>query len=156
MKLIVKDFKDLTNKELYEILSSRAEIFQIEQKIHYNDLDRIDYDSYHFFIQKNEKVIAYLRAYYEDDNKERLRIGRVLTRNHGNGIGKELLNDSIDFIKKNIYCKLICMDAQSHAIEFYKKFGFKVTSEEFLEEGVPHVKMELEIRWYNARSIYKS
>ena len=37
------------------------------------------------------------------------------------------------------------MDAQTHAISFYEQFGFDVTSEEFLEEGIMHVQMELEL-----------
>lgn len=147
MELIVKKFNELTTTELYEILSSRADIFITERNIHYNDLDRIDYNSYHFFFLDNKKVTAYLRAFYENDNKERLRIGRVLTRNHGNGVGKKLLTDTLKYIKENIECKIICMDAQKHAIGFYEKFGFKVTSDEFVEEGIIHVKMELEIRW---------
>lgn len=146
MKLIVKKFQDLTTIELYEILSARADIFITEQNIHYNDLDRTDYNSYHFFFLENEKVVAYLRAFYVKENKKSLKIGRVLTRIHGKGLGRKLLNDSLNFIKENIECQFICMDAQKHAIGFYEKFGFKVTSEEFLEEGIPHVKMELEIR----------
>lgn len=145
MELIVKNFQDLTVTELYEILSARADIFVTEQDIHYNDLDRIDYDSYHFFFTENKKVVAYLRTFYEDNNKERLRIGRVLTRTHGNGLGKELLSKSLKYIKENIPYHTICMDAQHHAIGFYEKFGFKVTSDEFLEEGIVHVKMELEV-----------
>jgi ElaA protein len=30
-------------------------------------------------------------------------------------------------------------------VGFYEKFGFKVVSDEFTEEGVLHVKMELEL-----------
>ena len=45
MELIVKKFNELTTTELYEILSSRADIFITERNIHYNDLDRIDYNS---------------------------------------------------------------------------------------------------------------
>ncbi len=146
MELIVKKFNELTNQELYEILESRASIFIIEQNINYNDLDRIDYNSYHFFFKKDDKVIAYLRAFYEDENKYALRIGRVLTKNHGKGIGRELLNKSLIYIKENIKCNIICMDAQKHAIGFYEKFGFIVTSNEFLEEGILHVKMKLEVK----------
>ena len=37
------------------------------------------------------------------------------------------------------------MDAQKHATGFYEKFGFQITSDDFLEEGVVHVVMELEL-----------
>ncbi|HAB66366.1 MAG TPA: GNAT family N-acetyltransferase [Firmicutes bacterium] len=145
MKLIVKKFEELTVYELYEILSARADIFITEQNIFYNDIDRIDYSSYHFFFMEDNKVVAYLRAFYENDNKERLRIGRVLTRNHGNGLGRKLLDETLKYVKDNNLCHVVCMDAQKHAIGFYEKFGFVVISDEFLEEGVVHVKMELNL-----------
>ena len=37
------------------------------------------------------------------------------------------------------------MDAQAYAVGFYEKFGFKVVSDEFLEEGIMHVKMEKDV-----------
>ena len=42
-------------------------------------------------------------------------------------------------------CKKICLDAQKYAVGFYEKFGLKVTSEDFLEEGIVHNIMELKI-----------
>ena len=33
------------------------------------------------------------------------------------------------------------MEAQKYAVGFYEKFGFKTTSDEFLEDGIPHYKM---------------
>ncbi len=145
MNLIVKKFEELTTKELYEILKARAEIFIMEQNINYQDMDNIDYKSIHFFYQEGELVTAYLRAFYQNDNKDIVQIGRVLTINHGNGLGKKLLEESLVEIKKLLPCKKIVMDAQKHAISFYEQFGFQVTSDEFLEEGVIHVKMELNV-----------
>ena len=72
-----------------------------------------------------------------------MKIGRVLTLQHGNGTGKELMSNSIQAIQQRMNCKEICMDAQKHAVGFYKKFGFKEVSDDFLEEGIVHVKMEL-------------
>lgn len=143
MNLIVKRFDELTTKELYEILKVRSEIFVMEQSILYQDMDNIDYDSIHCFFMDNNKVIAYLRFFYVDD--EVVKIGRVLTLEHGRGLGRELLEKSIDYIKKEINCKKICMDAQKYAVGFYEKFGFKIVSDDFLEEGIIHNKMEMDI-----------
>lgn len=143
MNLIAKKFNELTTIELYEILKARSEIFIIEQNIHYQDMDNVDYDSLHCFFMEDNKVIAYLRAFYKEENI--VKIGRVLTLKHGNGIGKDLLEQSIIVIKEKMKCKKICMDAQKHAIGFYKKVGFKITSEDFLEEGIVHNTMELDI-----------
>lgn len=145
LKYIAKNFDELTAKELYEILKARAEIFVVEQQIIYQDMDDMDYKSLHCFLWEENRVPAYLRAYFPDDNIERIKVGRVLTLQHGRGFGKKLLEESISVIKNELKCKVICIDAQTHAIGFYEKFGFKVTSEEFWEEGILHVAMELEL-----------
>ncbi len=54
-----------------------------------------------------------------------------------------LLEQSLPIIQERMKCQKICMDAQKHAVGFYEKFGFQVTSDEFLEEGILHVVMEL-------------
>ena len=143
MNLIAKYFNELTTTELYEILKARSEIFIMEQNILYQDMDDVDYESLHCFFVEDNKVVAYLRAFYNEDNV--VKLGRVLTLKHGNGIGKDLLEQSLIAIKEKMKCKKICMDAQKYAVGFYEKFGFKVTSEDFLEEGVVHNTMELEI-----------
>lgn len=145
MTFISKRFDELNIKELYEILKARAEVFIMEQNIHYQDMDDIDYRSLHCFFIDNGKVIAYLRAFYADESCDTVKIGRVLTLKHGNGTGRELMNSSIQAIKLNMKCRKICLDAQKHAEKFYEKFGFKVVSDDFLEEGVVHVSMELKV-----------
>ena len=145
MNLISKKFEELDTVELYEILKARSEIFIMDQNIHYQDMDNIDYKSLHCFLMEENKVIAYLRAFYQENNSDIVRIGRVLTLKHGNGIGRELMEKSIMAIKEKMNCKKISMDAQKHAVGFYEKFGFKSVSDDFLEEGVVHVVMELEL-----------
>ena len=141
MELFAKSFEELDTTELYEILKARAEIFVMEQNIMYQDMDDIDYRSLHCFFMDEGKVTAYLRAFYQE--KDVVKIGRVLTLKHGDGIGKELMLQSLKAIEAKMKYKKITMDAQKHAVEFYEKFGFKVTSDEFLEEQVVHVVMEL-------------
>ncbi len=145
MNLISKKFNELSAAEIYEILKARAEIFVIEQNIHYQDMDNIDYSSLHCFFMEDHKVTAYLRAFYQDDAKDIVKIGRVLTLKHGNGTGKNLMEQSLKAIQEKMNCKKICMDAQKYAAGFYEKFGFKVVSNDFLEEGIVHVAMELEV-----------
>ena len=143
MNFYMKKFDELTTCELYEILKSRAEIFLLEQRIVCQDLDDVDYKSIHFYILEDKRVVAYLRAFYENDAV--IKIGRVLTLNHGQGIGRELFLKSLEKIKTDFKCEKIHINAQKQAVGFYEKFGFKITSDEFLEEGVVHVSMELKI-----------
>ncbi len=145
MTFKIKEFNELTLPELYEILKSRMEVFYIEQEIFYLDMDDIDYKSVHCFITDNGRVGAYLRAFYGEEDKKSVQIGRVLTLKHGGGLGRTLMEKSIPAIKEKMKCEKICLDSQTHAVGFYEKFGFKVKSGEFLEAGVPHVSMELDL-----------
>ena len=145
MSLTVKQFNELTVSELYEIIKSRAEIFVIEQNIICQDLDDTDYRSLHFFYMTDNRVTAYLRAFYADADKTEVRIGRVLTLEHKKGLGKKLMQESMYELNHRMPCKKISIHAQKYATGFYEKFGFKVTSDDFMEEGIVHVTMELDM-----------
>ena len=146
MELKTKYFNELSTIELYEILKARSQIFVIEQKCIYQDLDDIDYKSIHIFYQQDNKVIAYLRIFPKEENWDIVQIGRVLSIEHGKGLGGKVLKEGIKFIKEKINAKKIYIEAQCYVIGFYKREGFKICSEEFLEDGIPHIKMELELK----------
>lgn len=143
MELKVKKFEKLSPFEVYEILKSRSEVFMLEQNIICQDMDDVDFKSYHFFFKKDNRVIAYLRAFYSDEIPDQVVIGRVLTLVRGKGLGRQLMEKFIEFIREKMPCKSISLHSQRVAEGFYDKFGFKIVSEEFLEEGVPHIMMEL-------------
>lgn len=140
MQFKYKYFNELSVSELYEIVRARTEIFLLEQKIICQDFDGEDYNALHCFIEDNGKVVAYLRAYKIDKNI--VKIGRVLTITHKIGLGKELMNKSMPIILEKFKGLKITLNAQSYAKGFYEKCGFKVVSNEFLEENIPHLKME--------------
>ncbi len=145
MQFKAKHFSELTAAELYEILKSRSEIFLLEQNIICQDMDDVDYDSLHCFLQEGRRVTAYLRAYYKEGDCSVVKLGRVLSLTHGIGLGTRLMQESIGYIKANMPCTKISINAQCHAIGFYERLGFRVVSDEFMEEGVPHVAMDAEI-----------
>ena len=35
----------------------------------------------------------------------------------------------------------MCLSAQTYATGFYAREGFEITSEEYLEDGIPHMEM---------------
>ena len=141
MNFYAKRFDELSSREIYEILRSRAEIFVVEQKISYVDMDKIDYNSLHCYIEDGGRVKAYLRAFYDSEGS--VKIGRVLTLTHGEGLGREIMVRSIDVIKEKMPAPLIYLNSQEHAVGFYEKFGFEVVSDVFYEEHIPHFRMEL-------------
>ena len=124
-------------------MKARAAVFVVEQNIVYQDMDDKDYDSLHVFYMDGCMVTAYLRAFGTEPGV--MRMGRVLTIEHGRGLGGKLLEYALEEIKRRYSPEVIAIDSQCHAIGFYERFGFRVCSDEFLEEGIMHVKMELEV-----------
>lgn len=142
MELVIKNFSELTTKELYEILKVRAAVFVVEQNCVYQDLDDIDYRSIHVFYRREDEIAAYLRIFEKDREKGIFQIGRVLTVKRGIGLGEKIMREAIAAAKKQIDAKQIKLEAQVYAIGFYEKVGFEVCSGEFLEDGIPHVEMK--------------
>lgn len=139
MNFVQKRFDELTTKELYEILRVRSEVFVVEQECVYQDLDGQDQESLHLFYEKEGRIFAYLRIFWKEDGM--VQIGRVLTTNRGAGFGEKILVEGIRASKEDMHAKKIYIEAQCYAIGFYEKVGFQVISEEFLEDGIPHVEM---------------
>lgn len=145
MKLVVKTFNELTTSELYEILKVRAAVFVVEQKCPYQDADGVDTESLHVFLEENGEIMAYLRAFFKNKEENVVQIGRVLTMKRGIGLGDKVLQDGIEAVKTEMKASKIYIEAQTYALGFYEKFGFKVSGEEFLEDDIPHTPMELEL-----------
>ena len=140
-----KPFEELSGAQVYEILKSRAEIFMLEQNIRCLDMDDVDYRSVHCFLEENSRVVAYLRAFYSGEDRNTVQLGRVLSLNHGAGLGTELMEKSLEYIKCHMPCREVTLHSQAYVSGFYEKFGFNAVSEPFLEEGIWHVSMTLQI-----------
>jgi predicted GNAT family N-acyltransferase len=70
------------------------------------------------------------------------KIGRmaILQALRGNGLGRRLL-DKICEHARALGFSSVYLHAQRHAEGFYRKSGFVPVGEEFLEAGIPHIKM---------------
>lgn len=143
MKWCIKAFKELTSEELYDCIKLRLEVFIGEQNCSYADLDDIDKVGHHVFAYDKGKVVAYLRIVPKGIIYEYTSIGRVVVDSdyRGQGLGYELVKEAQAFVWEHIKETTIKISAQSYAIPFYERLGFKVISDEYLEEGIPHQKM---------------
>ncbi len=146
MELSVKKFNDLSAKELYDILRARAEVFVVEQDCAYQDLDLKDIGAYHVTAKEGGEIVAYLRVLDKGASYSTSSIGRVITtaKGRGRGIGLILLREGIRVARERFCANAITISAQCQARGFYEKAGFVAVSEEqYLEDGIPHVKMQL-------------
>ena len=138
-----KRFSDLSLEELYGILRVRSEVFVTGQKCLYVDPDGKDLDSVQVFAMERERIVGCLRIYQKEAGV--LQIGRVavIESQRGRGIGMQMMRQAISYVRDNLTDEKIYLEAQTYAIGFYEKLGFKVISDEFLDEGIPHKGMEL-------------
>ena len=67
MKIKVFKYQDLGQERLYEILKLRLEVFVVEQKCAYQDLDNKDEKALHLVGEENNKIIAYTRIFRKGD-----------------------------------------------------------------------------------------
>lgn len=141
MKIISKRFTELDTLELFEIYKLRQEVFIVEQACNYNDIDVIDKNAWHILGVKGEELVAYARVF--SDENGRPHIGRVLSKYRKKGFGRAILNVAIAEARKHFPGKRIEVEAQSYVKDLYQRLGFEQVSEEFLDVGIPHVRMIL-------------
>ena len=145
MELIAKHFSELTTYELYEILRIRAEVFVVEQECVYQDIDEKDLDAFHVWLEDGGEMLAYLRVMDRGVSFEEVSIGRVVSLRRREGLGSRLLKAGIEVAKETFSADRITLEAQTYARSFYEKQGFVQTSDEFMEDGIPHVRMTLDL-----------
>ena len=136
-----KAFHELTVDELYELLRVRSLVFVVEQNCAYQDLDGDDQDSIHLWLTLEGKTVALARVCPAGTHMHEISIGRVVTTKRGQGYGKQIM---LHAIKVGIECfgaERIDIEAQEYAKGFYEGVGFKQSSDTFMLDGIPHIKM---------------
>lgn len=139
----IKKFHELTVDELYSILQLRSEVFVVEQNCVYHDPDGKDQYAWHLMGTKDGKLIAYTRIFPAGITYNEPAIGRVVTSplKRKGGLGKELMQRSIEQCEKLFGKTSITLGAQLYLKKFYESLGFIVSGEEYIEDGIPHITM---------------
>ena len=145
MTLNVKRFGELTPDELYEILRLREAVFVVEQACAYQDIDGKDRGAIHAWLSDADGIAAYLRVLDRGVYDEEVAIGRVLSLRRRQGLATRLLREGIRIAREEFDAEVISVEAQVYARALYEKLGFRQASEEFLEDGIPHIRMLLRL-----------
>jgi|SRR4051812_11408722 len=140
----IKSFEGLTNKELYNVLRLRSEVFVVEQNCPYLDLDGKDIYALHLMgTNEKNKLIAYARLLPADIAFKEVSIGRVVTAQSARrtGAGIELMENALQIIEEKHDKVSIRIGAQLYLKKFYERFGFIQDSEMYLEDDIEHIEM---------------
>lgn len=133
-------FGDLEPSVLYDFLRLRSEVFVVEQACVFLDLDGRDTQpsTIHLWIEDDGAMLGYARVLPGDEVTE---LGRFVipTEHRGQGIGAGLMREALARIEGPVALK-----AQARLVEWYEHFGFEISGQPFLEDGIPHVPMRLD------------
>ena len=72
---------------------------------------------------------------------EAVSIGRVITTERGKGYGKRIMLEGILAAQEHFKAERIDIEAQEYARGFYEQVGFRQSSDPFILDGIPHIRM---------------
>lgn len=136
-----KLFRELTVDELYGLLRARSEVFVVEQECAYQDMDGDDQASVHLWLTDGDRILAICRVCPAGTHMDEVSIGRVVTTERGKGYGKRIMQEGIKVAKEYFGADRIDIEAQEYARGFYELTGFRQSSEPFILDGIPHIRM---------------
>jgi len=142
----IKSFSRLGRDELYEFLKLRVDVFVVEQKCPYPEMDDKDRhpETLHLAGKgKGGELMAYLRILPPGLSFKEVSIGRVVVAKESRrqGISDTMLKIALNQINRTWPNENIRIGAQVYLKKFYESHGFEAASESYLEDGIPHIDM---------------
>jgi predicted GNAT family N-acyltransferase len=130
-----------TEEQQQDAFKVRKEVFVEEQQVpEEEEIDLYEKDSTHFVLYDQEVPIGAGR-FRELDGIGKVERICVLSGSRKGGAGKLIMDKIEQYAKQQNYSALK-LNAQTQAIPFYKKLGYEVISEEFMDAGIPHHTMK--------------
>ena len=138
-------FDALSVDELQYIYMARQQVFCVEQRCAYLDVDGRDEAAWHLAVWSDEQdmPLAYARVLDPGVKYVEPAIGRVLTWGAGRGVGlgRALVQRAIAQAEAEFPRQGIRLSAQSHLADFYRSVGFQTVGVGYLEDTIPHIEM---------------
>lgn len=141
-----KSFAELDVATLYQIMKLRQQVFVVEQKCVYLDLDDHDQAATHILGWDGAVLAAYARILPAGIKHQYCAIGRVATAptHRGQGLGKSVMQHALDQVRQMYGAVPVYVQAQKYlADSLYAGLGFKPTGDVYDEDGIPHQDMVL-------------
>lgn len=141
-ELHIAALADLDARTLHDLIKLRIDAFVVEQECAYPELDGRDVEpeTRHLWLSRDDQPVAYLRILADPGGVAR--IGRVVVAPavRRAGYAGRLLTEALSLVGE----RPCVLEAQSHLVGLYGRYGFTVTGPEYLEDGIPHRPMRRE------------
>lgn len=144
LKWKIKPFEALSLGELYQVLQLRSRVFVVEQNCVYNDIDGKDSKAVHVLGELEGEIVAYARLFGRGDYFGEASIGRVVVSpaHRDKKYGHDLMREAVKAVKTQFGETRIEISAQLYLKKFYEGHGFTAAGQTYLEDGIPHIRME--------------
>ena len=136
-------FDALTPREVHDLYQLRVAVFVLEQNCPFQDVDGADLDAWHLLGTAGGSLHAYARLLKPGVKFPEASIGRVITSQEarGTGLGRVLMAEALERAAGLWPGQPIRIGAQARLEKFYQGFGFRKASDEYIEDGIPHIEM---------------
>lgn len=120
-------------------------VFVVEQSCPYPELDGADERAFHIWLRDENGIAAYARVLPPGTTFPTAAIGRVIAVRRREGLGTKIARAALDTAKDKFGADTVTIEAQACARALCEKLGFRRTSDEFLEDGIPHIEMQVNV-----------
>ena len=139
------EIKVADNNIMYnQCLEIRKRVFVEEQNVPMDrEVDEYEDTATHILLIDDEPIGT---VRYRPASDDMIKVERmaVLPEERGRKLGFKLMEFVHDHARQHGYTRAK-LGAQVHAIDFYRKLGYTVSSDEFEDAGIPHVYMERQL-----------
>ncbi len=128
----------LTAQDVYDIWRIRDAVFAVEQQCDEEDVDGRDLlpTMTHLWFADERGPTSYLRSFVEDGERH---VGRVCTRKDQRGLG--LSGRLVTECSRLWGDDVIVLNAQAYLEDWYGRYGYVRSGDNFVEAGIDHVPM---------------
>ena len=134
-----------TEAEKAACLRLRRSVFIEEQGVpEADEVDGLDEAAVHILAKCDGEAAGAARLTYRQPVAK---IQRVCVSRHwrGRGLGADIITFAVEVIRHNRAISVIRLGAQTQALEFYRKLGFREVGSVYPDAGIPHQDMELSL-----------
>jgi len=149
LRWVEANIEKLSAYEFHQLMKLRVDVFVVEQACVYPELDGQDAlsSTHHVFATNADgHAVAAARVLASDASRP-VRIGRVVIapEYRGTGLSDELMKRVMGYCSATFPSEAIELSAQVGVEKLYQRFGFSIVSDAYLEDGIPHQDMRLQL-----------
>ena len=143
MNWTIRTLDELSARELYELIRLRVDVFVVEQKCPYAELDGLDLNAHHVLGHDEEGRLMACARILPPEHGGLPHIGRVVVHPalRGKGLAHELMTNALDALHRIHGSLRSVLAAKAHLEAFYAAHGYERTGADYDLDGIPHVDM---------------